>query len=238
MATKFLRKIILEELQKVLKEEEIPGAEPGQNMSYMPSGPSGMSKQTKSPYFPGPSKDSKPKPKVKSKSQLRREAIRRMQKELERLGYPGGLQKPGVFDGDTLDHLQTTFPGIDKTRTPDSISTDTINTFVSFLKKKPTGYADVALANKKEIPAQRGISAGQTGMSVVPPATPVATDNLGITKKELEPEPVGPTAAQKAALEAQAKKEREERAKVQKALVPQVPRESITREINKLLKML
>ena len=89
MATQFLRKIILEELQKVLKEADypdIPGSQPGQDMSYMPSGPSGMTKRSPLPGekdFMGPTKTS-------SARRVGDPKVKKLQNILASVGYDVG----------------------------------------------------------------------------------------------------------------------------------------------------
>ena len=89
MATQFLRKIILEELQKVLKEADypdIPGSQPGQDMSYMPSGPSGMTKRSPLPGekdFMGPAKTS-------SARRVGDPKVKKLQNILASVGYDVG----------------------------------------------------------------------------------------------------------------------------------------------------
>jgi hypothetical protein len=100
MATKFLRKIILEELQKVLEEQGIPGAAPGQTYTPVAGGVTGKSMRSPKPGdvdFMGPEQPTAiPGSGSVISSSPRRMAVLKVQKELNKLGFLDKKDVDGV----------------------------------------------------------------------------------------------------------------------------------------------
>ena len=139
MATKFLRKIILEELKNVLNEQaglevwksaspEIPGVEPGQTFTPIPDD---MPKAQQTSLTP---------------AQKYRNSIKNLQRELKRLGiFKAELTgKPDVY---TEESVSVVYPGAN---VKNAINTkEKVDRLVGFLKNKPESYGAAAIASKR-----------------------------------------------------------------------------------------
>jgi len=139
MATKFLRKIILEELKNVLNEQaglevwksaspEIPGVEPGQTFTPIPDG---MPKAQQTSLTP---------------AQKYRNSIKNLQRQLKRLGiFKAELTgKPDVY---TEESVSVVYPGANPKTAIDT--KEKVDRLVGFLKDKPESYGATAIASKR-----------------------------------------------------------------------------------------
>jgi len=275
MATQFLRKIILEELQKVLKEDQAAFTQTGRDVVGLGSGTKvggyadklTAAQKAEAQKLVDASQGrltfEQAAQQVAAKAmgtgaiasgqglsgleRIARATIKPsknqiidLQRQLVKFGLLRSDEVDGIYGPKTQEATSIYVSSIDPSqkfsrKSVSKFSADDVSAITSDIKTM--NPQQIAQARKDAVTSQvskytREIDSKLSKDTAVPPAEPTGG------KKELEPEPVGPTAAQKAALEAQAKKEREERAKAQKALQPQIPKESLTREINKLLKML
>jgi len=233
MATKFLRKIILEELQKVLEEQTIPGAAPGQTFTPIPqAGPSGMS------Y--GSPEISKPKPTLTPKQRYKR-AVKNLQKQLVRIGTPdvnvnGDIEDLGTFNG-----IKTLYPGMGEFYKGTN-TTEKIERLTNFVSKKPSGYYNVAQQLRFDDSGGKSTSASplssaSSSASVSPSADIPTYKNTEEEEAALKvPYSLGGTAEEKAAATEKARKEREAETAVRKNLKAQGFQESIAKEVQKLLR--
>lgn len=275
MATKYLRKIILEELQEVLKEDQAAFTQTGRSVTRLGSGTQVGGYADK---LTAAQKAEAQKLVDASQGRLTfeqaaqqvaakamgtgaiasgqglsgleriaaatikpsRNQIIDLQRQLVKLGLLRSGQVDGIYGPNTQRATSLYLSSLDPSekftrKNVSKFSANDVSVVASDIKSmNPQQIAQA----KKDVATsgQSGVSAGQAGMSVVPPAPPVATDNLGITRKEEEPKPVGPTAEEKAALTKKAREEREAETKVRRSLKAQGFEESITREIRKLLR--
>ena len=194
MATKFLRKIILEELSKVLKEAGVGGTSKEGEYSTQFGGPLMPGQQSKSSPKPGDADFMGPEQPTPIpggisviKPNQKRLAIKKIQKELKRLGI---LNTPitGQMDMYTEEALQIAYPGLGDIKKLDK--PEKLNRIANFLQKKPLSFGAEAIAKKEEkMSMEVGMTANTKPDNApvnygVDPSITKADDEIGAEEKK------------------------------------------------------
>lgn len=275
MATQFLRKIILEELQKVLKEDQAAFTQTGRDVVGLGSGTKVggyADKLTAAQKAEARKLVDASQGRLtfeKAAQQVAAEAmgtgaiaseqglsgleriaratikpsknqIIDLQRQLVKFGLLRSDEVDGIYGPKTQEATSIYVSSIDPSqkfsrKSVSKFSADDVSAITSDIKTM--NPQQIAQARKDAVTSQvskytREIDSKLSKDTAVPPAEPTGG------KKELEPKPVGPTAEEKAALTKKAREEREAETKVRRSLKAKGFEESLTREINKLLKML